>query len=239
MKRRHRNRHRASFPLQAIILFLSLFILLTPSAEARSAGNDMMAMKPIVEPADPAIRRPVLPLTRPEVTPAVYPGRGLHFDDPLDVTKARMTSGYGWRMHPVLKVRKLHKGVDYAAPKGTPVFATEDGIIGAARWHGNYGKLVTVKHSPSVETYYAHLSGFAPGIRTGVGVRKGDVIGYVGRTGLATGNHLYYEVAVDDERIDPLADDLNEQVNVLSAAVARPGTARVAQTGMGGLDDAR
>lgn len=108
-----------------------------------------------------------------------------------------------------------------------------------AGWRGNYGKLVTVKHSDTIETYYAHLSGFAPGIRPGAGVKKGDVIGYVGMTGLATGNHLYYEVVVNDERIDPLADDLNEQVNVLAAKVERPSARKVAQTRADGLDAAQ
>lgn len=170
----------------------------------------------------------ILPLMKPEVAPATYPDRGLHFIDPIDTSKARMTSGFGWRTHPVLKDRRFHKGVDYAAPKGTPIYASEDGIVGRAGWRGNYGKLVTVKHSDSVETFYAHLSGFAAGIRPGVGVKKGDVIGYVGMTGLATGNHLYYEVVVNDEHIDPLASDLNEQVNVLTAEVERPRD-RVAQ----------
>ncbi|GMV62110.1 MAG: hypothetical protein AMXMBFR74_12790 [Parvibaculum sp.] len=228
MKRRHRINFGKSFPSGAALLLLSVFFVIPAfSAHARSNENDVATVAY------------VLPLTRPAQAPASYPDRPLHFGDPIDVTKARMTSGYGWRVHPVLKTRKMHKGVDYAAAKGTPVYATEDGIVGIAAWRGNYGKLVTIKHSETVETYYAHLAGFAPGIRPGAGVRKGDVIGYVGMTGLATGNHLYYEVAVNEERVDPLAEDLNAQVNVLAAAVKRPGDRQLAQTRDDGLSAAR
>ena len=225
MQRRHRTPFGASFSLLAV---LALSFLLIPAVPAHASADQ-----------DLVVAQRIVPMQRPEQAPAVYPGRPLHFGDPVDVSKARMTSGYGWRVHPVLKDKRFHKGVDYAAPKGTPVYATEDGIVGMAGWRGNYGKLITIKHSENVETYYAHLSGFAPGIYAGAGVKKGDVIGYVGRTGLATGNHLYYEVAVDDERINPLADDLNAQVNVLAAAVQRPGDKRLAQGRDEGLSAAR
>lgn len=210
MKRRHRKAiGLAQLPVAAVLTAIS-FLISASYVHASDAAPDLAAVSYI------------LPLTKPEAAVAAYPERGLHFGDPIDLTKSRMTSGFGWRIHPVLKDKRFHKGVDFAAPKGTPVYATEDGIVGQAGWRGNYGKLVTVKHSDHVETFYAHLSGFAPGIRPGVGVKKGDVIGYVGMTGLATGNHLYYEVVVNNEHIDPLAADLNEQVNVLSAAVERP-----------------
>ncbi|WP_421861721.1 M23 family metallopeptidase [Parvibaculum sp.] len=225
MKRRHPTPFGASSSLLAVLIFS--FFLIPAFPALASAGQDLV------------VARGIVPMTRPEQTPATYPNRPLHFIDPLDVTKARMTSGFGWRTHPVLKDKRFHKGVDYAAPKGTPVYATEDGIIGMAGWRGNYGKLVTVRHSENVETYYAHLSGFAPGIRPGTGVRKGEAIGYVGRTGLATGNHLYYEVAINDERINPLADDLNAQVNVLAGAVRRPSDKQLAQGQDEGLSAAR
>jgi murein DD-endopeptidase MepM/ murein hydrolase activator NlpD len=216
MKRRHRNLFGpARIPVAALLL-AALLILPSVPAEASDATRNLAAVTYIV------------PLTKPEPEVAEYPDRGLHFGDPIDLSKARMTSGFGWRVHPVLKDKRFHRGVDFAAPKGTPVYATEDGIVGMAGWRGNYGKLVTIKHSDHVETFYAHLSGFAPGIRPGAGVKKGDVIGYVGMTGLATGNHLYYEVVVNNEHIDPLAADLNEQVNVLSASVERP-SGRVAE----------
>lgn len=208
MKRRQSDAMGAS--VLAVALTLALVFLPSTSSSANEAEHGFEASSYI------------LPLMKPEVALATYPDRGLHFIDPIDVSKARMTSGYGWRTHPVLKDRRFHKGVDFAAPKGTPIYAAEDGIVGMAGWRGNYGKLITVKHSDAVQTFYAHLSGFAPGIRPGAGVKKGDVIGYVGMTGLATGNHLYYEVVVNEERIDPLASDLNEQVNVLTAAIERP-----------------
>lgn len=128
---------------------------------------------------------------------------------PLDLQKpitdnARMTSGFGWRTHPVLKVRKFHNGVDWAAPKGTPVYASEDGTIEQIAWRGNYGRYIKLQHTSRVATTYAHLSRFADGLHKGSAVRKGQVIGYVGASGLATGNHLYYEVLVDNKHIDPL-----------------------------------
>ena len=213
----------------AIILLAALMILLPhSSADARSSDLALAL--------DPAARDHVVPLERPAPVQPSLPSRGLHLGDPIDTSQVRMTSGYGWRIHPVLKDKRLHRGVDWAAPKGTPVYAAEDGIVGMAGWRGNYGKLVTIRHAENVETFYAHLSGFAPGIKAGAGVRKGDVIGYVGRTGLATGNHLYYEVAINNERIDPLADDLNEQINVLAIRVIRP-DGQIAETR--GLIEAR
>lgn len=208
MKRRHRNSFGRSLLPVAASLLVSAFLVLPAHAADTVAELATIGY--------------ILPLSKPKPAVAAYPERGLHFGDPIDTSKARMTSGFGWRTHPVLKDKRFHRGVDYAAPKGTPVYATEDGIVGRAGWRGNYGKLVTIKHSDHVETFYAHLSGFAPGIRPGAGVKKGDVIGYVGMTGLATGNHLYYEVVVNNEHVDPLAADLNEQVNVLAAAVERP-----------------
>lgn len=119
------------------------------------------------------------------------------------VRDAKMTSPWGWRVHPVLKVRKFHRGVDFAAPKGTPVYATEDGVVEVAGWRGNYGRYMRVKHNERVETAYAHLSKFAAGLHAGSKVRKGQVIAYIGASGLATGNHLYYEVLVDRKQVDP------------------------------------
>ncbi len=120
------------------------------------------------------------------------------------VRDAKMTSPWGWRIHPVLKTRKFHKGVDFAAPKGTPVYAAEDGVVEVAGWRGNYGRYMRVKHNERVDTAYAHLSKFAAGLHAGSTVRKGQVIAYIGASGLATGNHLYYEVLVDRKQVDPL-----------------------------------
>ncbi|QEX25283.1 hypothetical protein FRZ61_52300 [Hypericibacter adhaerens] len=115
-----------------------------------------------------------------------------------------VTSPYGWRIHPVFGDRRFHKGVDYGAPLGTPVFAVADGTVEDAGWRGNYGRYVRLDHGTGLATAYAHLSRIAKGLANGQHVRQGQVIGYVGQTGVATGPHLYYEVIVDGEQVDPL-----------------------------------
>ena len=122
---------------------------------------------------------------------------------PLQID-ARITSPYGWRIHPVFGDRRFHEGVDFGAPTGTPVVATSDGVIEDIGWRGNYGKYVRLRHDGHLATAYAHLFGFARGLQRGSMVKRGDVIAYVGRTGVATGPHLYYEVLVDGKRIDPM-----------------------------------
>ncbi len=107
------------------------------------------------------------------------------------------------RFHPVLQVNRAHNGIDYAAASGTPVYAVGDGTIRRAGNGGSYGNLVEINHGRGYTTRYAHLRGFAPGIRAGVRVKQGDVIGYVGMTGLATGPHLHYEFHKNGSPIDP------------------------------------
>lgn len=116
-----------------------------------------------------------------------------------------MTSRFGPRMHPILKVAKLHKGVDWAAPIGTPVFAAFDGVVASAGDGKGYGNLVILSHPAiGLETRYAHLSAFAEGIAGGIQVTAGTLIGYVGTTGLSTGPHLHFEVYEGGEAVDPL-----------------------------------
>lgn len=122
----------------------------------------------------------------------------------LPLKRAEVTSPFGWRIHPVFGDRRFHKGVDFRAPKGTPVWASADGVVIEVGWRGNYGKLVRVRHRDNVETTYSHLSGFARGLHAGKQVKQGQVIGYVGRTGVATGHHLYYEMLVDGKHVNPL-----------------------------------
>ncbi len=119
---------------------------------------------------------------------------------PLDA--GRMSSGYGMRNHPVLKRRRKHNGVDIAAPTGTPVYATADGLIGRADWFSSYGLYISIDHGADLETRYAHLSRLA--VAAGDTVRKGDIIGYVGSTGRSTGPHLHYEVRVDGLAVNPI-----------------------------------
>ncbi|HKO07892.1 MAG TPA: peptidoglycan DD-metalloendopeptidase family protein [Alphaproteobacteria bacterium] len=118
---------------------------------------------------------------------------------------ARISSGYGMRLHPILGYTTMHKGVDFAAATGTPIMAAGDGVVELAGWRGNYGIYLRLAHNSEYGTAYAHMSAIARGIRVGERVRQGQVIGYVGATGLATGPHLYYEVLVHERQINPLS----------------------------------
>ena len=120
----------------------------------------------------------------------------------MPVNNYQMTSAYGMRNHPILRQRRAHNGVDLAAPTGTPVYATADGVVEMARYFGSYGNYVQIGHMGDLETRYAHLSRFT--VRSGDQVRKGDLIGYVGSTGRSTGPHLHYEVRVDGEPVNPV-----------------------------------
>ena len=108
------------------------------------------------------------------------------------------------RLHPILKVYRPHFAVDYAAATGTPVKAAADGVVTSAGAHGGYGNMLSLRHAGSYNSYYGHLSGFARGIHSGNRVRQGDIIGYVGSTGLATGPHLDYRISLNGRFIDPL-----------------------------------
>ena len=118
---------------------------------------------------------------------------------------SRVTSGFGSRFHPVLKERRAHRGVDFGAPIGTRVRATGDGIVEVAGRQGGYGNLVILRHQSQYQTVYGHLNGFAASVRKGTRVSQGDVIGYVGTTGISTGPHLHYEFRVNGVHRNPLA----------------------------------
>ena len=117
---------------------------------------------------------------------------------------SRVSSGFGGRMHPIFKNWRAHTGVDFAAPRGARVVATADGVVLAAGPRGGYGNAVEVRHGGGVTTLYAHLSGFAPGVRSGTRIRQGDLVGYVGSTGYATGPHLHYEFKIAGVHQDPM-----------------------------------
>jgi len=118
---------------------------------------------------------------------------------------SRVTSGFtGSRFHPVLKTWRAHKGVDYGAPIGTRVRSVADGTVEFAGQQGGYGNIVVLRHHGAYSTAYGHLNGFAAGIRRGTRVAQGDIIGYVGRTGLASGPHLHYEFRVNNQQVNPL-----------------------------------
>ena len=120
----------------------------------------------------------------------------------MPLQDARMSSDYGMRNHPVLGRRASHKGVDLAAPTGTPIYATADGVVERADWFSSYGLFIKIDHGADLETRYAHMSKLA--VAAGERVRKGDVIGYVGSTGRSTGPHLHYEVRIDGQAVNPV-----------------------------------
>jgi murein DD-endopeptidase MepM/ murein hydrolase activator NlpD len=121
------------------------------------------------------------------------------------VDGARLSSGFGMRMHPILGYSRMHKGVDFAVPTGTPVYAAGDGTVEQAGWAGSYGRYIRVRHNPRTATAYAHLSRIAAAAAAGQHVRQGEVIGYVGMTGAATGPHLHYEVLKDGAQVNPIS----------------------------------
>lgn len=121
---------------------------------------------------------------------------------------SRISSTFGGRMHPIHRTWTGHKGVDYAAPTGTPIHATADGTINFAGWQNGYGNVVIIEHHGKISTLYAHQSRIAAGIKKGSKVSQGQLIGYVGSTGWSTGPHLHYEFRIDNRPVDPLAADL-------------------------------
>ncbi len=120
------------------------------------------------------------------------------------VDGARISSSFGMRHHPILGFTRMHQGVDFAVPAGTPIMASGDGVVASAGWAGGYGNMVVLRHNSTYSTGYGHMSRIAKGIKPGVRVHQGEVIGYVGMTGLATGPHLHYEVRVNNHPINPL-----------------------------------
>lgn len=116
----------------------------------------------------------------------------------------RVSSNFGGRFHPIKREWRHHAGTDFAAPPGTPVMAASDGVVKFAGWQNGYGNFVLVEHRSGYVTGYGHLKGFAPGLKAGKRVSQGDVIGYVGSTGWATGPHLHYEVRINGKPQDPL-----------------------------------
>ncbi|MDR2165104.1 MAG: M23 family metallopeptidase [Zoogloeaceae bacterium] len=145
-------------------------------------------------------------------------GKGAYYDasgkslkkaflrSPLEFS--RVTSGFSMRFHPILKTWRAHKGIDYGAPAGTRIRATGDGVVQFAGRQNGYGNFILLSHAGGYQTAYAHMSRFAEGIRKGDRVSQGDIIGYVGQTGWATGPHLHYEFRVRGQAINPLSLDV-------------------------------
>ncbi len=120
------------------------------------------------------------------------------------INGARLSSGFGKRRHPILGYSKMHTGIDFAAPRGTPIFAAGDGVVDYAGRKGGYGKFIRIRHNSEFQTAYAHMRGFKKGMYKGKRVKQGDVIGYVGSTGRSTGPHLHYEIIRKGRKTNPL-----------------------------------
>jgi murein DD-endopeptidase MepM/ murein hydrolase activator NlpD len=118
------------------------------------------------------------------------------------INGARLSSSFGMRKHPIDGFNKMHRGTDFAAPKGTPIMASGSGTIIRAKWCGGGGNCIKIKHNSTYETVYAHMKSFAKGMKVGKKVKQGQIIGYVGSTGKSTGPHLHYEVIVDGKKVN-------------------------------------
>ena len=121
----------------------------------------------------------------------------------IPVNATRVSSPYGTRYHPILKTYRMHSGIDYAAPTGTPIMAPADGVVSFAGVKGGYGNAIMLNHRKGMETLYGHMSAFVSGVNAGKSVKAGDVIGFVGSTGRSTGPHLHYEVRINGQIVDP------------------------------------
>jgi murein DD-endopeptidase MepM/ murein hydrolase activator NlpD len=134
---------------------------------------------------------------------------------------ARLSSGFGPRRHPILGYNRMHRGVDFAAPTGTPIYAAGDGMLVKVGRNGSYGNYIEIRHNGEFNTAYAHLSRFAKGIENGGRVRQGQVIGYVGSTGRSTGPHLHYEVMQNGKQINPMSIKPQTATRLVGAELER------------------
>ena len=174
---------------------------LTDIAETRGSANGLTVERPtgrLVVGADKVQGRAIYGPRKDAASGAAFGGMPAG----MPLSRARLTSAFGYRTHPLHGGSRMHSGVDLAAPAGTPVQATADGIVTAAGWRGGYGILVSLRHGGGVQTRYAHLSAIA--VREGTAVKAGQVIGYVGSTGNSTGPHLHYELRVNGQAVNPV-----------------------------------
>jgi murein DD-endopeptidase MepM/ murein hydrolase activator NlpD len=118
------------------------------------------------------------------------------------INGARLSSSFGMRKHPILGFTKMHKGTDFAAKSGTPIMASGSGTIVLAKWCGGGGNCIKIKHNSTYATIYAHMKSFARGIKKSKKVKQGQIIGYVGSTGMSTGPHLHYEVLINGKKVN-------------------------------------
>ena len=168
-------------------------------ANAHATAADVVPADYVPEDSGAALPPPIDPLSAADAPLTVAPAGP---SAPLDFL--RVTSSFGMRRHPILGFSRMHQGVDFAARDGAPVLAAEDGVVTEAGVEGGYGNLIRLRHADGWGTGYAHLSGYAPGIAVGAPVSRGQVIGFVGHTGLATGPHLHFEVSLAGVKLDPM-----------------------------------
>lgn len=147
------------------------------------------------------------------------------------LSNARITSSFGRRRHPLLGYTRMHKGVDFGARRGTPIFAAGNGTVIKAKWNGGYGKFIKIRHNGRTYTAYAHMKKFAKGLRKGTRVKQGDVIGFVGNTGRSTGPHLHYEVIIDGRARNPM------KVSMPTGRILKGKTLRQFRKGQGKLKE--
>ena len=158
------------------------------------------------------------------------------------ISGARLSSSYGMRKHPISGYNRMHKGVDFAAPTGTPIIAAGSGVVTRSGWNGSYGRYIRIRHNSTYDTAYAHMSRIARGVTPGARVEQGQVIGYVGSTGRSTGPHLHYEILVNNRKVNPLTvslptgekvpaeliEDFRDQVELVEAEMIATGSVRFA-----------
>ncbi|HEY0303175.1 MAG TPA: M23 family metallopeptidase, partial [Rhizomicrobium sp.] len=142
------------------------------------------------------------------------------------VDGARVTSTFGMRDHPVLGYTRMHKGVDFGTPVGTPVYASGDGVVDAIGPHTGYGNYLRIVHGPKLATAYGHLSGYPQGIAIGTRVHQGEVVAFSGNTGVSTGPHLHYEIIENGGQVDPLQYKTQVGVSLAGSALAEFRTER-------------
>lgn len=177
---------------------------LSKVAESQAPGNDAQFQELFARWENPA-------------QPSVLAGPVVTVPSRMPVEHARLSSDYGTRTHPVLGRRMGHKGIDLAAPTGTPIYATADGTVSRAGPYSSYGNYVAIEHGGKIQTRYAHMSRIA--VEAGTKVKKGELIGYVGSTGRSTGPHLHYEVRVDGEAVNPVPYMIESQAQQAFAMV--------------------
>ena len=158
------------------------------------------------------------------------------------ISGARLSSSYGMRKHPISGYNRMHKGVDFAAPTGTPIIAAGSGVVTRSGWNGSYGRYIRIRHNSTYDTAYAHMSRIARGVTPGARVEQGQIIGYVGSTGRSTGPHLHYEILVNNRKVNPmtvslptgekvpaeLLEDFHGQVELVEAEMLATGSMRFA-----------